>query len=141
MSRGINKMIVIGMVGENPELKYTISGEAIVNFSLGVKEDWGKEDNQKHTDWFIVEAYGKGAELMGQRLHKGDYIYLEGVMHTDQWDKDGVVYYTAKLLAQDFLLLLPRSDQAKIFAAGNEANKTKGNLALIEKIQDQKGSP
>lgn len=126
MSRGINKIIVIGRVGEDPELKYTISGEAIASFSLGIKEEWGVEEKHKHIDWFVVEAYGKGAEFMGERLHKGDFIYLEGTMHTDQWEKDGMIYYAAKLIAQDFLLLLPRSEQIKIDAA------MKANVGVVK---------
>jgi len=133
MSRGINKMIVIGMLGEDPELKYTISGKPIANVSLAVKEEWGNEENQKHTDWFIVEAHGKGAEFMGQYLHQGDYIYLEGKVHTDQWEKDGVIYYTARLIAKDFLLLLPNPDHHAVSTEIGKTGVVKDTINLFNK--------
>lgn len=109
MSRGINKAILIGMLGNNPEVKYTLSGKAVTNFSLEVQEEWGKEENQQHTEWFDVEARGKGAELMGQYLHHGDYVYLEGILRTDRWEKDGITYYTTKVVVQDCRFLAQNS--------------------------------
>jgi single-strand DNA-binding protein len=125
MSRGINKVIVIGMLGENPDLKYSLAGKAVVNFILAVNEEWGNKENQKRTEWFNVEAIGRGAEFMGQHLHKGDYIYLEGILRTEKWEKDGITAYTSKLVVKDFLFLSPSAES--VISSTNE-----GETGIVE---------
>ncbi len=99
---GINKVILIGNLGQDPELKHTQSGQAVANFSIATSESWKDKEGQKQekTEWHRVVVWGKLAELCAKYLAKGRSCYLEGKLQTRMWEKDGHKNYTTEVLAQ-----------------------------------------
>lgn len=99
----VNKVILVGRLGQNPEVRYTPSGAAVANFSVATNESWTDKSGQKQerTEWHKVVVWGKLAELCNQYLAKGRQVYLEGRLQTRQWqDKDGQTKYTTEVQAQ-----------------------------------------
>jgi single-strand DNA-binding protein len=99
----VNKVILVGRLGQNPEVRYTPSGAAVANFSLATNETWMDKSGQKQerTEWHRIVVWGKLAELCGQYLQKGRQAYVEGRLQTRQWqDKDGQTKYTTEVQAQ-----------------------------------------
>ncbi|MDR3608088.1 MAG: single-stranded DNA-binding protein [Oligoflexia bacterium] len=99
----VNKVILVGRLGQNPEVRYTPSGAAVANFSVATNESWNDKSGQKQerTEWHRVVVWGKLAELCNQFLVKGRQVYLEGRLQTRQWqDKDGQTKYTTEIQAQ-----------------------------------------
>ena len=99
----VNKVILVGNLGQNPEVRYTPSGAAVANFSLATNESWVDKSGQKQekTEWHRIVVWGKTAEHCQQYLTKGRQIYLEGRLQTRQWqDKDGQTKYTTEVQAQ-----------------------------------------
>lgn len=97
----VNKVILLGRLGQNPELKYTPSGAAVCQFSLATSENWMKDgQKQEKTEWHRVVVWGKLAELCNQYLQKGRQVYLEGRLQTRSWDdKNGQKRYTTEINA------------------------------------------
>ena len=99
----VNKVILVGRLGQNPEVRYTPSGAAVANFSVATNESWTDKSGQKQdrTEWHKVVVWGKLAELCNQYLAKGRQVYLEGRMQTREWqDKDGQKKFTTEVQAQ-----------------------------------------
>jgi len=103
MSRGINKVILIGNLGNDPDVRYTQSGDAIANVSLATSETWKDKNTgepQERTEWHRVVFFGKVAEIVKDYLHKGSKIYVEGQLRTRKWqDKDGQDRYSTEVVA------------------------------------------
>ena len=98
----VNKVILLGRLGQDPELKYTPSGTAVANFSVATSENWTDKSGQKQerTEWHRVVVWGKLAELCNQYLAKGRQCFLEGKLATRSWDdKEGVKRYTTEIQA------------------------------------------
>ncbi|MBI2712651.1 MAG: single-stranded DNA-binding protein [Bdellovibrio sp.] len=99
----VNKVILVGRLGQNPEVRYTPSGAAVANFSVATNESWVDKSGQKQerTEWHRVVVWGKTAENCGQYLSKGRQVYVEGRLQTRQWqDKDNQTKYTTEVQAQ-----------------------------------------
>lgn len=99
----VNKVILVGRLGQTPEVKFTPSGAAVANFSVATNETWVDKSGQKQerTEWHRIVVWGKTAELCQQYLTKGRQVYLEGKLQTRQWqDKDGQTKYTTEIQAQ-----------------------------------------
>ncbi|MGZ3699271.1 MAG: single-stranded DNA-binding protein [Bdellovibrionota bacterium] len=99
----VNKVILVGRLGQNPEVKYTPSGAAVANFSVATNESWTDKAGakQERTEWHRIVVWGKLAELCSQYLSKGRQCYVEGRLQTRQWqDKDGQTKYTTEVNAQ-----------------------------------------
>ncbi len=99
----VNKVILIGRLGQNPEVRYTPSGAAVGNFSVATNETWMDKSGQKQekTEWHRVVVWGKTAENCSQYLTKGRQVYIEGRLQTRQWqDKDGQTKYTTEVQGQ-----------------------------------------
>lgn len=104
----VNKVILVGRLGQNPEVRYTPSGAAVANFSVATNESWSDKSGQKQerTEWHRVVVWGKLAELCNQYLQKGRQVYVEGRLQTRQWqDKDGQTKYTTEIQAQTIQFL------------------------------------
>lgn len=100
MSRGINKVILVGACGQDPEIRYLSNGDAVCNISLATNESWtDKKTNQKveKTEWHRVVIWGKLAEIAGEYLRKGSQVYIEGKLETREWEKDGVKRYSTEI--------------------------------------------
>ena len=96
----VNKVILIGNLGKDPEIRYTQGGEPIANFSLATSENWTDKSGQKQerTEWHRVEVFGKTAQIVRDYLSKGRQVYLEGSIRYDEWtDKDGNKKYMTKI--------------------------------------------
>lgn len=104
----VNKVIIVGRLGQDPELKYTPSGAAVCNFSVATTESWADKSGQKQerTEWHRVVVWGKLGELCNQYLAKGRQVYLEGSLQTRSWDgKDGTKRYTTEVNAKNIQFL------------------------------------
>ncbi len=112
---GINKMICIGNLGKDPEVRYSEGGNAMANFSIAVSESWkDKQTGEKRekTEWIRVVAFGKLAEIIGEYLKKGSKVYIEGKLQTRKWQgNDGQDRYTTEVVARDMQMLGDRPQQ------------------------------
>ncbi len=109
----VNKVILIGNLGSDPELKYTPSGAAVTNFNVATNEVWNDKDGnkQERTEWHRVVLWRKLAEIAGEYLKKGSKVYLEGRLQTRSWeDKDGVKRYTTEVVADNMTMLDSKGD-------------------------------
>lgn len=100
MSRGVNKVILVGTLGQDPEVRYLPNGSAVTNISLATSEQWtDKQSGQKveRTEWHRVVMFGKLAEIAGEYARKGSQLYIEGKLQTREWEKDGVKRYTTEV--------------------------------------------
>ena len=111
---GVNKVILIGNLGRDPELRYTQSGQAVVNFTLATSENWTDKSGEKveRTEWHRIVVWGRVGELCAQYLSKGRTVYIEGRIQTREWeDKDGNKRFTTEINAQTVQFLGgPRGD-------------------------------
>jgi single-strand DNA-binding protein len=101
MARGVNKVILVGTCGQDPEVRYLPNGNAVTNLSLATSEQWtDKQTGQKveKTEWHRVSLFGKVAEIAGEYLRKGSQVYIEGKLQTREWEKDGVKRYTTEII-------------------------------------------
>lgn len=100
MSRGVNKVILVGTLGQDPEVRYLPNGNAVTNLSLATSEQWtDKQTGQKveRTEWHRVVMFGKVAEIAGEYARKGSQLYIEGKLQTREWEKDGIKRYTTEV--------------------------------------------
>lgn len=101
MARGVNKVILIGNVGGDPETRYMPNGNAITNITLATTDSWKDKQTgqqQERTEWHRVAFFGKVAEIAGEYLRKGSQCYVEGRLQTREWEKDGVKRYTTEIV-------------------------------------------
>ena len=107
----INKAILIGNLGADPEVRYTQNGAAVANFNIATTESWVKEGaKEERTEWHRIVAFGKLGEICGEYLAKGSKVYIEGRIQTRQWDdKDGNKRYTTEIVARDMKMLTPKN--------------------------------
>jgi single-strand DNA-binding protein len=105
--RGVNKVILIGNLGAEPELRYTAGGTAVAKFSLATSEKFNDRqgNQQERTEWHRVTAWGKLAEICGQYLVKGKQVYIEGKLQYGSYEKDGVKHYTTDIIANTMQML------------------------------------
>ena len=107
MAGGLNKVMIIGNVGRDPEMRYTPSGSAVTSFSVAVTRRWMTPDNQPRdeTEWFNVVAWDKLAETCNQFLSKGRLVYVEGHLQTRSWEQDGQKRYKTEVVAREMIIL------------------------------------
>ena len=106
---GVNKVIIIGNLGNDPDMRYMPSGEAVANLSIATSETWTDRNTgakREKTEWNRVVAFRKLAEIIGQYCKKGDQIYIEGKLQTRKWsDKNGQDHYTTEIIADQMQML------------------------------------
>jgi single-strand DNA-binding protein len=124
MARGINKVILIGNLGAEPEVRYTPSGSAIANITLATSTSWKDKQTgemQDRVEWHRVVFFNRLAEVVGEYLHKGSKIFVEGALRTRKWqDKAGVERYTTEIIANEMQMLDGRT-------GGNFDSESQGN--------------
>lgn len=108
MARGVNKVILIGNCGSDPETRYLPSGGAVTNVTLATSEGWKDKQTgqqQERTEWHRVVFFNRLGEIAGEYLKKGSKVYIEGSLRTQQWEKDGVKRYTTEIVAREMQML------------------------------------
>lgn len=122
MSKGVNKVILIGNLGQDPEIRFTDTGSAIANYTVATSETWKDKNGEKQerTEWHRVVSFGKLAEIVGEYCKKGQKIYVEGSLRTREWEKDGVKRYSTEIIADQMQMLSGRE-------ASNDAPPAKAN--------------
>lgn len=101
MARGVNKVILIGNCGSDPEVKYLPNGNAVANVTLATSDSWKDKQTgqqQERTEWHRVVFFGRIAEIVGEYVRKGSKLYIEGRLQTREWEKDGVKRYTTEIV-------------------------------------------
>lgn len=107
----VNKVILIGNLGKDPEVRYSQAGAAIASFNVATTETWKKQDGTKEelTEWHRIVAFGRLGEVCGEYLSKGSKVFIEGRLQTRKWDdKDGNTRYTTEIVAREMKMLSPR---------------------------------
>jgi len=113
VSRGLNKVMVIGHLGRDPEMRYTPSGRPVTTFSVATSRSWHSAEGERHeeTEWFNVVSWGSLAEICNQHLRKGQQVYVEGRLQTRRWeDGEGNKHFTTELVAKEMIILSDRRD-------------------------------
>ena len=109
MARGVNKVIIVGNMGADPEMRYTASGAAVANLNVATSEEWKDKqagEKKEKTEWHRVVMFGKLAEIAGEYVKKGQQIYLEGKLQTRKWQgQDGQDRYTTEIVANEMQML------------------------------------
>ena len=99
---GVNKVILVGRLAQDPEMRYTPDGTAVANFSIATSEEWKDRDSgekRERTEWHRIVAWRRLGEICGEYLSKGRQVYVEGRLQTRSWEKDGVTRYTTEIIA------------------------------------------
>lgn len=116
MARGVNKVILVGNLGKDPEMKYTASGAAIANITVATSESWNDKQTGERvdkTEWHRVVAFQRLAEIMGEYLKKGSQVYIEGKLQTRKWqDQNGQDRWTTEIVANEMQMLGARGGDA-----------------------------
>lgn len=130
----INKAIIVGNVGKDPEIRYMPNGEAVANFSIATSDSWKDKSGvkQERTEWHNVVAYRKLADIIGQYVKSGMPLYIEGKLQTRKWEKDGITRYSTEIIADEMQMLGARaqdndSGYTKPQAQQNNAPKAQGD--------------
>lgn len=137
MARGINKVIVVGNLGADPDTRAMPSGNQVTNISVATSESWNDKvtgDKQERTEWHRVVFYGRLAEIAGDYLKKGSQVYVEGKLQTRKWeDKEGKERWTTEIIANQMQMLGERMSQG----TSNQGNVTKQNTSSNEFVDEE----
>ena len=121
MARGVNKVILVGNLGADPETRYTAGGTAITNIRIATSESWKDKqtrENQERTEWHRVAFFNRLAEIAGEYLRKGSQVYIEGSLRTRKWlGQDGQDKYTTEVVASEMQMLGRKADSAGVVSA------------------------
>jgi single-strand DNA-binding protein len=135
MTRGLNKVMIIGHLGRDPEMRYTPSGKPVTTFTVAVSRSWNSGDGERHTEteWFNIVAWGNLAETCKQYLTKGMLVYIEGRLQTRKWeDKEGQKHSSVEVVANEMTMLSDRRDNNHSNETGSAAPMDEGAPANNE---------
>jgi len=122
MARGVNKVILVGNLGADPETRYTAGGAAITNINIATSESWKDKqtgENQERTEWHRVVFFNRLAEIAGEYLRKGSQVYVEGSLRTRKWQgQDGQDRYTTEIVASEMQMLGSRASEGSQQSSG-----------------------
>ncbi len=139
----VNKAIIIGNLGKDPEMRFMPSGDAICNFSIATTDSWKDKSGEKQekTEWHRISMFGKLAEIAGEYLKKGSQVYVEGRLQTRKWqDKDGHERYTTEIVADRMQMLGSKSGGGSNFeVVDNSAASTPASAPAAKKPAPAKG--
>lgn len=140
MAKGINKVILIGNLGNDPDIRYTASGAAVANVSLATAENWKDRETgeqQERTEWHRVVFFGRLAEIVGEYLKKGSQIYVEGRLQTRKWqDKEGHDRYTTEIVANEMQMLGSRASNQAASSHEQESSPPEDHPSKPDKKND-----
>lgn len=129
MARGINKVILIGNLGRDPETRYTQGGTPVTNFSVATSDNWRDKtsgEQQERTEWHNVVCFARLAEIAGEYLKKGSKVYIEGSLRTSDWERDGQKHYRTEVIARDMQMLDSRGGGAPTGFEGQGSGESYG---------------
>jgi single-strand DNA-binding protein len=112
MARGVNKVILVGNLGKDPETRYTQGGSAVTQFSIATSDSWRDKatgEQQDRTEWHNVVCFARLAEIAGEYLRKGSKVYIEGSLRTSNWEQDGQKRYRTEVMARELQMLDSRT--------------------------------
>jgi single-strand DNA-binding protein len=112
MAKDLNKVLIIGRLGKDPEMRYTAGGSPVTTFSVAAGRQWkdGTGELHEETEWFSVVTWNKLAEICHEHLHKASRVYIEGRLQTRHWqDHDGIAHYRTEVVASDMIMLDARA--------------------------------
>jgi single-strand DNA-binding protein len=142
MARGINKVILVGNLGADPETRYMPSGSAVTNLRLATSESWKDKqtgDQQERTEWHRVAMFGRLAEIAAEYLRKGSQIYVEGSLRTRKWqDKDGNDRFSTEIVANEMQMLGGRGDASAPARSGSSGG---GRASADDRSGGDSGPP
>ena len=130
---GINKVILVGNLGQDPEVKYTAGGAAVTTLSLATSESWKDKDtgsDQERTEWHRVVLWRRLAEIAGEYLKKGSKVYIEGQLQTRKWEQDGQTRYTTEVIGRDMQFLDSRGSSSSDASTYEDTNQDMGSQNL-----------
>lgn len=122
----VNKVILVGRLGKDPETRYMPNGEAVTNAALATSENWKDKggERQERTEWHNLVFYRKLAEIAGEYLRKGSQVYIEGRLQTRTWEKDGIKRYTTEIIVNDMTMLGGRAGSSSQDAPDNRSDNS-----------------
>ena len=129
----VNKVILVGNLGADPEIRYAPSGTSVANFSLATKDQWTNKEGEKEekTEWHRIVAFGRLGEICGEYLHKGKQVYIEGKLQTKAWeDREGVKRYTTEVIANTMQMLGPKGNEGGTAGRMNESPPIEEPLSI-----------
>ncbi|MEJ2090494.1 MAG: single-stranded DNA-binding protein [Gammaproteobacteria bacterium] len=132
MARGINKVILIGNLGRDPETRYTQGGTPVTNFSVATSENWRDRntgEQQERTEWHNVVCFARLAEIAGEYLKKGSKVYIEGRLQTSDWERDGQKHYRTEVIAREMQMLDSRGGGAPTGFESSYNDRSAGGAA------------
>ena len=113
MARGINKVILVGNLGRDPETRYMPSGGAVTNVSIATSKSWRDRDSgeqKERTEWHRIVFFNRLAEIANEYLKRGSKVYVEGELRTREWEREGQKHYTTEIVANEMQMLDPRGE-------------------------------
>ena len=145
MARGVNKVILVGNLGKDPETRYMPNGKAVTNFSIATSESWTDKssgDKQERTEWHNIVMFEKLAEIAAEYLRKGSQVYVEGSLRTRKWqDKEGKDRYTTEIVARDMQMLGGRGGAGGGAGAGGSGMGGGGESRSRSAPAEDRGPP
>lgn len=128
MARGVNKVIIVGNLGQDPEIRYMPSGGAVANLRIATSDTWKDKatgEAQERTEWHRVVMFGRLGEIAGEYLRKGSKVYIEGRLQTRKWqDNSGQDRYTTEIVANEMQMLDARGGAGGDFAGGGQQQRS-----------------
>jgi single-strand DNA-binding protein len=145
MARGVNKVIIVGNLGKDPETRYMPSGSAVTNLRIATTESWKDKqsgEQQERTEWHAVAMFGRLAEIAAEYLRKGSQVYIEGKLRTRKWqDKEGKDRYTTEIVADDMQMLGSKGGGAAAGASAGGMGAAAGAGGGRAAVNDSGGPP
>jgi len=140
MARGVNKVILVGNLGADPEVKYMPNGNAVANVTVATSESWKDKqsgEQKDKTEWHRVVFFRRLAEIAGEYLKKGSQIYIEGKLQTRKWqDKNGNDRYTTEIIANEMQMLGGRGGGSADFGAASSSAAAPAPAAVADEFDD-----
>lgn len=143
MARGINKVILVGNLGADPETRYTPSGTAITTIRIATSESWKDKqtgEQQERTEWHRVKFFGRLAEIAGEYLKKGGQVYVEGKLRTEEYEKDGIKRWSTDIVADEMQMLGSRGGGTGAEGGGGE-RRERGPARGPQSAPPQRSAP
>lgn len=139
----VNKVILVGNLGRDPEVRYMPNGEAVCNFSIATTENWKDKSGvkQEKTEWHNIVMYRKLAEIAGEYLKKGRPVYVEGRLQTRKWEKDGVTRYTTEIIGDNMQMLGSKGDGGGASYDGGQADAPEDFIQAPQRQSSNQSAP